>query len=356
MSDDVNMSRISNLGNTCYQNGVLHPLIHSPEGFIEYFLTGNYLQQLSKIKTTDEIKETLLFQFHRILNSVFKNEDLTLNPHTWKKMCGEKNDIFEGFHQQDAQEFLSFIIDNFIEDIGIEYPNIPRLNIPNDDWSKEKLVLNILAEKTFQNFHRKKYSLLVPMFNGLCRSNIKCTHCGFQSNHFSPFSILGLSIPKDASTLDDCLTHFSHQEDLDNDNLIKCSGCYNKVKGQKTESIWKLPKYMIFHLKRFKQDMFGRVTTKDNTLINYPLEINMDNYLDDNSKYKGLSNEYYLYGVTLHSGMMFNGFSAGHYTALVRNRTDKKWYYYNDEAKPKRVPTSHLVHQNAYLLFYCRKD
>lgn len=356
MSEEVNISRISNLGNTCYQNGVLHPLIHTPGGFIEYILTGDYLNQFKKHKSTDEIKNSLLFQFHRILNSIFKNNDLTLNPHTWKKTCGEKNDVFEGFHQQDAQEFLSFILDNFIEDIGIEYPSIPRLAVDNKDWTKEKLVLNLLAEKTFQNFHRKKYSLLIPMFNGLCRSNISCTHCGYQSNHFSPFSILGLSIPVDATELNDCLEHYSKEEELDNENLIKCSGCYQKVKGKKTESIWKLPKYLIFHIKRFKHDMFGRITTKDNTLINYPLELDMKPFVDKKSKYKEMSSEYYLYGVTLHSGMMMNGFSAGHYTALVRNRTDKKWYYYNDEAVPKQVPTSHLVHQNAYLLFYCRKD
>jgi len=356
MSEIINMSRINNIGNTCYQNSVLHPLIHTPEGFIEYILTGNYLKQLKTTKTHDEIKDTLIFQFHRILNSMFRNNDLNLNPHTWKKICGEKNDIFHGSNQQDAQEFLSFIIDNFIEDMGIEYPTIPREYVVNNNWSKKQMVLNILAEKSFQNFHRKKYSILVPMFNGMGHSNIKCINCEYESNNFTPYSILGLSISKDSTSLDDCLKHYSTKEELDKDNLIKCSGCYQKTRGIKTESFWKLPKYLIINLKRFKHDMYGRVTKKDNSLIDYPLELDMKPYVDKDSKYYQKSHQYYLYGVTLHSGIMMNGFSAGHYTSLVRNRTDKKWYYYNDDSKPEPVSTSKLVHSNAYLLFYCRKD
>jgi ubiquitin carboxyl-terminal hydrolase 8 len=356
---ETNISRFSNLGNTCYQNSVLHPLIHSPDGFIEYILSGDYLNQLKKSKTESEIKETILFQFHRILNSFFFNQEIILNLHKWNELCGKKNETFEGFQQQDSQEFLSFLIDTMIEELGTEYKEIPRLAINNSSWSKEKLVLNLLANQTYQRFHRKKFSLLVPMFNGLFRSKIECNCCGFESNSFEPFTIFPINLPEkkeESIKLEDCLSHFSHPEELDKDNLITCSGCCQKSFGKKTVSIWKLPKYLIFQIKRFKHDMFGRITTKDNTKVEYPLELNLNSFLDKASQYSDSENQYFLYGVTIHLGVMMGGFSAGHYISLLRNRSDLNWYIYNDDKTPLKLKETNLIHPQAYLLFYSRKD
>lgn len=354
----VNHSRLCNLGNTCYQNAVLHPLIHTPGGFIEFIMSGNYLNHMTN-KSQDEIYQTLIFQFHRILNSIFRKDDCEININTWKTLVGKKNCFFAGYEQQDSQEFLSYIIDKISEEIGIEYDFIPtkKIVLPKNFKIKSR-ILNINADHQWNNFYKKKYSIMIPMFNGMFRTKINYLDSQAENNSFTPFNIIPLFIPKKTTpvNLQDCIKELIRVEKLDNKNLVKSKLSYGQTFATKQETIWKLPKYLIFNLKRFKYNDYGQVTTKDTTIVNYPLELDMKEFIDPDSRYSYLDNKYTLYGVTLHHGIMMGGFSAGHYVAFVKNRTNKKWYIYNDEATPISIKKDKLINTNAYLLFYCRKD
>lgn len=353
----MNESRLSNLGNTCYQNAVLHPLMHSPGGFIEYILSGEYLTFLKKNKSDEEIYKTLVFQFHRILNAIFKSKEAELSINTWKELVGKKNDTFAGYSQQDAQEFLSFVIDKMCEEVGCKMKFVATLYVDNSDWSRRKKLLNLKADHSWERFNRRFYSLMVPMFSGQYRTKLEYLDSGALSNTFVPFNTLQVPILTDKNTtLDNCLMNIGKEEEMDKDNLVTSDLCYGKTHAKKTESIWKLPKYMIINLKRFNYNQFHQISTKNTAYVNYPLEIDMSKYIDDDSKYKSLNNNYYLYGVTLHLGIMFGAMSGGHYISYVRNRTDKKWYIYNDDHKLVELKARNLVNKNAYLLFYCRKD
>lgn len=359
MSLEVNMSRLGNLGNTCYQNSVLHPLFHAPGGFIEFIMSGYYLDILKeKFCEESEIYETLIFQFHRILNSIFKSNDCELNINTWKKLVGEKNAFFDGFDQQDSQEFLSYIIDKFSLEVGKKITHLPTTKVNISDFTPEQKILNITADCNWSKYHKKNYSLLVPFFSGMFRTKLTFQDSGKSTNNFTPFNIIPLTIPKISEKvyLKDCLEELTKEEQLDKDNLIKGKFSYGKTFGRKHETIWKLPKYLIFQIKRFKYNDYGQITTKDKTKVNYPLEIDMSEYIDESSKYKKLNNKYQLFGVTLHHGIMMGGFSSGHYVAFVKNRTNKKWYLYNDDNKPIKLKERNIVNQNAYLLYYSRTE
>ena len=357
MSKSFNKSRLSNLGNTCYQNAVLHPLIHTPNGFIEFIMSGFYMKSMED-KDEDEIQDTLIFQFHRIANAIFRRNDKELNTNSWKKKVGEKNAFFDGYGQNDAQEFLSFLIDKFTDEVGIEIKYIPTKRVDISDLTLAQRILNVKADKYWNIFHRKKYSLMVPFFSGLFRTRLTYLDSGAKTSNFVPFTVLPLGIPQmeDDITLQDCLRHMMEEEELDKDNMISGKLSYGKFLGKKRETIWKLPKYMTIQLKRFKYNDYGQVSTKDNRKVHYPLEIDMSEYIDVSSKYKKLNNNYKLYGVTLHHGMMMGGFSSGHYIALVKNRSNRKWYLYNDDHEPMEVEERMLVNNNAYLLYYVRED
>lgn len=353
----VNYSRLGNLGNTCYQNAVLHPLIHTPGGFIEFIMSGQYLDCMEE-KQHDKISHTLIFQFHRILNSIFKNNNSKLDINTWKSLVGQKNVFFEGSEQQDAQEFLSYIIDKMTEEVGtkINFVSTKKINI--DTFSINSKILNIQADNQWNKFLNKKYSIMIPLFTGMFRTRLTYLDSKAQTNNFVPFNIFPLSIPRDRDEVQlvECLREFNKNEKLDEENLVKGKLSYGKSFVQKQESIWKLPKYLIFNLKRFKYNNFGQISTKDTTMVNYPLDLDMKEFIDKESKYSKLDNIYQLYGITLHHGVMMGGFSAGHYVSFVKNRTDNNWYIYNDDHTPIKIDYTNIVNSSAYLLFYSRKD
>lgn len=353
-----NRSRLSNLGNTCYQNAVLHPLIHTPNGFIEFIMSGVYLKNFNS-KSESEIYDSLTFQLHRILNAIFKSNDTELNINTWKRIVGQKNAFFDGYNQNDAQEFLSFIIEKITEEIGNQVKFIPTRKVDISYLSLSQKILNIQADNYWNCFHRKKYSLMVPMFSGLFRTKLTYLDSGAISSNFAPFTIIPLNLPDnkiDTLTLNDCFDELINEEELDKDNMVSGKLSYGKYLGKKQETIWKLPKYMTVQLKRFKYNDFGQISMKDTRKVSYPLEIDMSKYIDEASKYKKLSNKYKLYGVTLHHGMMMGSFSSGHYIALVQNRTNNKWYLYNDDKKPCELDEKMIINNNAYILYYVRKD
>jgi ubiquitin C-terminal hydrolase len=198
---------------------------------------------------------------------------------------------------------------------------------------------------------------MVPMFSGLFRTKLTYLDSGAVSSNFAPFTVLPLTLPKkDELSLQDCLDELTHEEELDKDNMVSGKLSYGKYLGKKQETIWKLPKYMTIQLKRFKYNDYGQVSMKDTRKVSYPLEIDMSKYIDKSSKYNGEGNNYKLYGVTLHHGMMMGGFSSGHYISLVKNRSNGKWYLYNDDKTPCELRDDIVVNNNAYILYYVRDD
>lgn len=354
----MNETRLTNLGNTCYQNSVLHCLIHTPGGFNEYILSGAYLDSLKFKFNEDKIYKTLIFQYHRITDNIYKSgKKNILSIHTWTHLVGIKNDVFSGFEQQDAQEFLNYIIDQFSEECGQKVLFLPKKH-HNYILTLKNKILNTKADLSWEQFLKKKFSILVPMFFGLFRTQLKYDDSNYMSNTFTPFNIIQLHIPTiENPTIFNCLDLFLEKEILDKHNAIESINSYGKTTGEKQETIWKLPKYLFFQIKRFKYNDYGQVSTKDNTLVKYPIKLNMNQYIDPNSKYYQLEHKYKLWGVVLHHGFMRGGFSAGHYVAFLKNRSDGNWYLYNDDNKPEKIDNpKNLINQNAYLLMYHRID
>ena len=58
-----------------------------------------------------------------------------------------------------------------------------------------------------------------------------------------------------------------------------------------------------------------------------------------------------LYAVCNHTGNM----NSGHYTAYCRNHRDGRWYSY-DDTQVNPIGESEVVTNNAYMLFYCRRN
>lgn len=94
-------------------------------------------------------------------------------------------------------------------------------------------------------------------------SRITCLSCKHHSATFDNFLDLSIEIPRKAIrflgsiSLNDCLkTFFSSERMIDCG--YKCEGCKKKVSIEKDMSIYRFPKILVIHLKRFYHSAMRR--------------------------------------------------------------------------------------------------
>lgn len=145
--------------------------------------------------------------------------------------------------------------------------------------------------------------------------------------------------------LSECLDKFIEPERMIGTGF-KCSGCKKKVDIEKDLTIYRFPKILVIHLKRFYHTTTRR--EKLNTTVNFPETLDMTAFAP-HSKHesKRRAARYQLYGITHHSGSLY----GGHYISEVYSFGDKRWYECND-SHVSRINRPDNSSSSAYLLFY----
>ena len=144
---------------------------------------------------------------------------------------------------------------------------------------------------------------------------------------------------------------------------VICDDCKQKVKVKKRDLFGKLPKTLMFHLKRFEMDNNGNLT-KLNSRFEFPLILDMAPYLKENNdlseEKRGSKVEYRLTGIIMHLGTL----QSGHYYSYIFY--EKNWYEFNDSNVRKCDYKSEedfiekifgpisggQISNNAYMLYY----
>jgi ubiquitin C-terminal hydrolase len=377
----VGVSKFKNImGITCYMNSILHVLQQVPI-FMEYISQAKFrdtiIQKINhqiKVKNLEYnpencdniIKQFVVFELFKLFKVSLENDDSVITPTSFKKIIGTKNDRWNEYNHQDSQEFFTFLISQIEEDVGMKCTFIPGLDyLDNQQFNFNDSISNIVASSSWINFQSKEYSPLKNIFDGLIETNRRCMCCGSKTAKYEPFVTLSLSIPINNSAditksfdIYECLNHMVEEEQLDNDNKMNCEMCSLKNQGYTKSILWKSPKLLVLHIKRFLVNSYGVINQKLNNNIIYPIN-NLDicNYFDIASPYKNQS-KYDLIGINLHQSFGDGrNINNGHYTSIVKNILNNNWYLYNDSNPLKMVYTKEqLQNQNAYLLFYYRHD
>ena len=407
-----------NTGNTCYRNCILQILLSIPQLYnmmnrlIDSFVLSNLPDQLKSWR------QLLVFTME-YKNKIYKNGKLisalskdipVLNPELFLK------DLFETFKakvhpngvptititsngkdkkngkgtriissQEDAQEFLNFVLDTLDEEMncipeeddketdeailteesGWETVNKPRVKEVVDDISREDAI-------------RKSTSTLISrLFHGTLRSEVIYTNKKISSRfqiinqiQIELLELLGRErkpiindqqtqsskTDKSSINISDAVKLYFAEEDLDN-------GAKKRFKLENA------PQLLILHLKRFSFDYSRNIPIKINNEVNYdinltiPIEnltpdlmakcIKSNGNNDNNSDNDDIPNidgiRYRLIGLILHHGIHATG---GHYTAITKE-TDISWKSMDDSTG------SFISHNEAldgkkqvYLLFY----
>ncbi|GBP98349.1 Ubiquitin carboxyl-terminal hydrolase 2 [Eumeta japonica] len=155
------------------------------------------------------------------------------------------------------------------------------------------------AAEAWNRYLRMEESRIGNIFMGQLKSTLRCTHCHHDSVTFDPFWDLSLPIPSRTGNLklQQCLQHFTREEELDGDEKPTCSKCGVRRKCLKWFTVQKFPQVLVLHLKRFSPT--ERFRGKLNVVVEFPLSgLDMGPY----AAARGQEAVYDLYAVSNHSG------------------------------------------------------
>ncbi|KAJ6714000.1 UBIQUITIN CARBOXYL-TERMINAL HYDROLASE [Salix viminalis] len=272
--------------------------------------------------------------------------------------------------QEDAQEFLSFIMDQMHNELlklegqssGINGFKTSVVSSAEEDEWETVGPKNKSAVTRTQSFIPSE---LNDIFGGQLRSVVKARG-NKASATVQPFLLLHLDIyPEAVCTIDNALHLFSAPENLEG-YRTSAIGKGGVVTARKSVQIQTLSKIMILHLMRFSYGSQG--SAKLLKPVQFPLELVLSRELlvspssevkkstststyDDpfsgELKSGHESRKYELVATVTHHGREP---SKGHYTADVRH-SNGQWLRF-DDASVTAIATSKVLHDQAYVLFY----
>ncbi|XP_076254188.1 ubiquitin carboxyl-terminal hydrolase 2-like isoform X5 [Rhynchophorus ferrugineus] len=336
---------LRNIGNTCFMNSVLQCLSNT-KVLLDYIRNESYQKDVNN--TTSSMKGALIKAFSELIKELWGSDTSgPVNTAALKAQIQRFAPRFMGYAQQDAQEFLRYLLEGLHEEVNrvTSKPKPITTDIDDNLSDAEK------ANEAWRRYLRAEDSFIVDMFVGQLKSTLKCTHCGHCSVTFDPFWDLSLPLPSGRHTtsvrLAHCLDAFTKEETLDGDEKPKCAKCKERRRCTKSFSIQKFPQVLVIHLKRFSP--LERYRGKLNTLVEFPLEgLDLSQFAAEPQS--GPSPRYNLYAVSEHSGTPY----SGHYTAHCKNPLDNRWHEYNDSRVSSASGRS-AVSPEAYVLFYERE-
>ncbi|KAG7353025.1 ubiquitin carboxyl-terminal hydrolase [Nitzschia inconspicua] len=335
---------LKNLGNTCFLNSSLQCL-SATIPLTDYFLGYDYRSEINK----DNFLGTggkLVVAYAELMKEMWLGSKSVVEPVSFKKQLGTFSPQFSGYHQHDAQEMIAFLLDGIHEDLN-RVKDRPYVEDKDCDGTRDEED----AIENWKNYLRRNKSLIVDMFQGQIRNTCKCLKCGHINIRFEPFMYLSLPISNSCKSLDDCVDLYLQEESLTGVDQYYCEKCKTHVDGTKKQDLWMLPPVLIVHLKRFKYNDYGKVGSKNEAAIKYPI-IGWDLKSHVKSS-RGVYPRYDLYGVINHMG----GLGGGHYIAHALNRFDDTWYEFNDSSYRSVSESVHnRLSKSTYVLFYNRSE
>lgn len=355
---------LRNLGNTCFMNAVLQSLnnIHPFSFYIKQLpsfekLRKNSWKDVRQLRNSKECNDVLMAEELRkillSLNCEYQGHGRNaISPESLFLVIWKVVPRFRGYQQQDAHEFLRYMLDRLHMELLLL---LPELNLKDVNIGQ-----------------KGRASIITCVFGGVLQSEVKCLNCSGVSKKQDPFLDLSLDIPdkylpkhissKRCKEVDqeapvcnihDCLSSFIEVEELAESEQYYCNNCKDKQKSTKRFWIKRLPNVLCLHLKRFRWINFYRM--KLDTEVSFPIELlDMSDFTihdirDTRQSCMG-SNVYDLAAVIVHHG---SGAGSGHYTAFAIHKG--QWFHFNDSSV-QQVKSSTVAKCKPYILFYIRRE
>ncbi|XP_069487767.1 ubiquitin carboxyl-terminal hydrolase 46 isoform X6 [Ambystoma mexicanum] len=221
-----------NFGNTCYCNSVLQALY-----FCRPF-RENVLAYKAQQKKKENLLTCLADLFHSIATQ--KKKVGVIPPKKFISRLRKENDLFDNYMQQDAHEFLNYLL-NTVADILQEEKKQEKQNGKLKNGNANETEECNMSEPTWVH----------EIFQGTLTNETRCLNCETVSSKDEDFLDLSVDVEQNTS-ITHCLRDFSNTETLCSEHKYYCEICCSKQEAQKRMRVKKLPMILALHLKRFK--------------------------------------------------------------------------------------------------------
>lgn len=194
---------LKNCGNTCFINAIVQCLCHT-EQIALYILRKGYEIDMRNIKNgtidsqhssvssshTHNFKVTK--SFVQIFNALWNNSSNTTSKlsYDFKSVIGNLNRQYSGNEQNDAQEFLLFLINTIHDELNLVAHGRVRQQSKNSFSSTE------LARRAWSDYIDANQSIITSTFSAQLHSTLRCNQCKKESKTFEPYLLLSLPIPQ----------------------------------------------------------------------------------------------------------------------------------------------------------------
>ncbi|XP_015282279.1 PREDICTED: ubiquitin carboxyl-terminal hydrolase 2, partial [Gekko japonicus] len=318
------LTGLRNLGNTCFMNSILQCLSNTKE-LRDYCLQNQYLRDLNN---NSRMQMALMAEFAKLIQMLWTTSpNESVSPSEFKTQIQRYAPRFVGYNQQDAQEFLRFLLDGLHSEVNrvLVRPKASSDNLdhlPDDEKGRQMWMKYLDREDS--------------------RIGGECPPGRSPTQHLSKPGFLVSQKSYGEVNLIDCMRLFTKEDVLDGDEKPTCCRCKARTKCTKKFSVQRFPKILVLHLKRFSEARMR--SSKLTTFVNFPLkDLDLREFASQSCNHA----IYNLYAVSNHSGTTM----GGHYTAYCKNPLSGEWHAFND-SRVTPLSSSHVRSSDAYLLFY----
>ncbi|CAF3324573.1 unnamed protein product [Rotaria socialis] len=205
---------LKNCGNTCFINAIVQCLCHT-EQLASYFLRKGYEIDIRNIKNAIvDYQHSSTSQLHgfkvtksfvQIFQALWNNSSNTTSKlsYDFKTIIGNLNRQYSGNEQNDAQEFLLFLINTIHDELNLVANNRVRQQTKNSfssttisSQSSSSLASVELARRAWSDYTDANQSIITSTFSAQLHSTLRCNQCKQESKTFEPYLLLSLPIPQ----------------------------------------------------------------------------------------------------------------------------------------------------------------
>ena len=337
---------LNNIGATCYMNATLQCLSNT-EKLTYYFL------ETFKADENDENK-VMTKAYYEVIKNLWdrKNNNKSYSPDSFKKVLSKENPLFEGIKANDSKDLINFLLLRFHQELNVINNNI------NNNIMDNQMDENLTLTKFIADFQKDFNSIISNLFYGILETKSQCLGCNtikfnFQTYYFLEFPLQDVNnyfynkgkrylYTNDGKNPDvDLYECFEYHRKIDlmaGNNQMYCNICNRLYNANYQTLVYSSPNYLILILNR------GRGAVYE-CKVNFPEQLNLFDYVTC----KNGPTAYGLYAVICHIG---ESSMSGHFVAYCRNRSDNKWYQYNDAFVNECTKKYQYNDGMPYLLFY----
>jgi ubiquitin carboxyl-terminal hydrolase 8 len=369
-----------NFGVTCYMNSTIQCL-NATLPLTRIFLSNQYLRLLQR-ENWKGSGGLMAEHYATLIQNIWAQDVRALRPSSLRKLSARFNSEWGIDRQQDAKEYLEFLIDILHEDMNSRWMQPPLKALTTaDEAYRETLPKPYVAYVEWLRYCHRDKSYISDLFAGQHASRLRCTVCKRTSTTYEAFYSISVEIPHDRpADIRDCLRSYCSEEMLDKDDVWKCPFCKQEREATKQITITRAPLYLVIHLKRFSASHVERAR-KVRTPIEFPLtgldigpfmltpttatEDSVIMKQNEGAKHlKDMKSDcamngpykYNAYGVIRHIGQTLQ---SGHYISMVKDSSRGCWRQFNDDKvsdfDPDGLRTGdRLQNEQAYIIFYER--